>query len=638
MPGLSLENHALPIGRQITCESEVFPKPSHLRRLLAIGGLWVSTSTGRRALVLIQGAKLLLQIRGGVMVELVYEAGHFLEIAETSIERFARALDLIGSRGALLTDACTRAITLMAREGRMPLRVGIATDYSCIALVAPAEAMRSLRASRLDASAMPDSFRRPPSSSLGRGWEEIRRELESFTQGLDEESVSLCRNLGTPSAQLYSYLQGGGSAATRRSRHEAVAMFPFLARYIAASDKTPAALLRMGIDLGESPIDAMASTFEISRDIVRVVARRSAPDLGIEYDENERLSRDKDGPWDGEFANFVPSQMFWSLGLVPARQRPADRTQWRVFQEAAYRMGKDTFASAWWGWAEDFGRNVLQSLARMGWPATIAIGTDDVDIDFALDDLMDFLGPMSDALCAIADIDAITPSPNSVCNAEIAEFASRTGLRNLISMSRRWHELYSGAIRATARSQHDESGARAAVVLLQKPVQVGALTIVQLLTQSEFLHEGMEMGHCVASQVDYALAGRAAFFSVRTEAGQRVSTFDLSIRRIDGTFKLILNSHRGPHNRNPNREAIDAAKVFCRQLLEEPLKDTLTCYAERIDLTRLMQDGRHRVDLETPARKAEQEARSMAANQVLRRYLPKMVNNVRRRCERERGI
>ncbi len=41
-------------------------------------------------------------------------------------------------------------------------------------------------------------------------------------------------------------------------------------------------------------------------------------------------------------------------------------------------------------------------------------------------------------------------------------------------MSRRWHNLYIGAMRAAAIVSDDKSSAKAAIGLLQKPVQIGA--------------------------------------------------------------------------------------------------------------------------------------------------------------------
>ncbi len=137
--------------------------------------------------------------------------------------------------------------------------------------------------------------------------------------------------------------------------------------------------------MGESPIDAIGSVYGVSRDLVKAVARRSARELGIEYDKDEPFSRDKYGPWGYTDYDFAPGPMFEMLASVPAQQRPSNQIQWRVFQELACRLGRGADHEGWQAWTDDIRRNALQSVARLGWPATIAIGTDEVDIDFALD-------------------------------------------------------------------------------------------------------------------------------------------------------------------------------------------------------------------------------------------------------------
>lgn len=281
------------------------------------------------------------------------------------------------------------------------------------------------------------------------------------------------------------------------------------------------------------------------------------------------------------------------------------------------------------------GRSVLLNLAKIGWPATLANGADVADIDVrpALADLKDFLAGAIDALRSAPDIEAIAPCPVEFCRDEFTEFASRTGIRKLILMSRRWHDLYACAIRAIAKARGSESGAEAAIALLEEPMRIGDLSIVQLRTESDFFVESAEMGHCVASLFDSALAGRAVYFSVRNEAGFCVSTFDLTIRRAIGAHQVVLNEHRGPRNCRPVPEALAAVREFCRRLSERDVAEAVARYLENIESTMAGQIDNDFVDEADPVEGVEHEARRSAARVVLWRPLPKMVRNVLRKCE-----
>ena len=620
------------IDSELAYVSEAFPEPLHLRRLLAVGGRWTDTSAGGRALVLVPGASLLIQSRRGIMVEFVREDRYSIEIAENAIERFARALDVIESRGSILTDGCVSATHILARMRRIPVPIHISYE-PCVALIAPTEAAQQLGARILNWSKAPDADSPVLGEQMKSALNAMQQVLESFSLGLDQEALSLCRQLNTPSVQLYAYLQESGSVAIRRSRQEVVRMFPFLAQDLASRDHQDFASIRMAIDLGESPIQAICLTYGISKDVVGTVAHRTALELGIEDEENESIDRDDHGPWGASDFGFRPGQMFGALAIVPAGQRPGSRAQWRLFQRVANGVAEDLGQTRGMSiWALYIGRHVLRSLARMGWPMTIAIGQRDIDIELALDDLIHFLNAAFDALQSATNIDPLQrPCPGFNPYDEIGEFASRRGLRTLLSMSGQWHDLYSSAIKPGGQTTNDETGAQEAIALLSVPIQVDALTFVQLRTQSDFLRESAELRHCVASQYTHALAGDAAYFSVRNAEGRRFSTFDLSIRRHNGSIKVILNHHRGFRNRRPAEEVRIAVKGFCDRLLEEPLKEATIRYVERVEGWRRIQGSS--ADAMGSAQKADQEARALAASEVLRRFLPGMVRNLWRKYE-----
>ena len=553
MPELCTEINALPQCPELACLREGFPEHAHLRRLLAVGGHWLRAGADCPVLLMDNGGTLLLQARSGIMVEFIHTGRHPINLTEASIERVARALNVIGARGSVLTDACACAISLSASEREVPIEIKIAIDHPCIALNSTDGAIRQLHGRMLNQRAV--------ANAEGREWAHVRQELESFCNGLDQESVKLCRKVGTLSTSLYSYLQECGSARTRRFRHNAVAKFPILAPYIAASDESEAARLRMAIDLGESPAAALGAAFGVNQGVVRSIAGRNAFELGTEYDDNERLSRGKERPWVRAFSNaFEISRMLQCLASVPARQRPTKRAQWQVFQEAASRT-----AEFW----PALGDSVLLMLARMAWPATLSVGKEAVHVDSALCELNHFLNAAHDALHSAMNITVIAePLSFDYCYQELAKFTSRRGLCNLIGMNRRWHDLYCSAIEAANQAQEGDGGGRVATILLPKPVQIGTLRIAQLLTQADFIRESLESGRSIATQFGYALAGNAATFSVRNSSGQRLSAFDLRISRSKGALRVVLADHCGPRNCRPGADAMLVVEKFRQRLRE----------------------------------------------------------------------
>ena len=638
MNRFSAESSPVPLQPPIACVSEQYPEPSPLRHLLAIGGRWVNKPGGRRALLLESGASLLLHTRSGLVVELIHYICGEGEIAEEHINQLVQRLDQIGSKGSVLTNAWVRTISQWAMRYHPNAKVDIQFQDSCSAFSEPDDAIHEFREKMAMHSHGQNATIHTNSRSFVNQWDSVRQGMESFSQGLDQESLTLCRQLEMSCPQLYAYLQDRSSPTARRARHETIAMFPILASYIVSHDEVNAELLRMAIDLGESPIDAIVSTFGVSRDVVKSVAGRSALELGIVYDKQERIARHRNGPWGDTHFDLEPCMMLGSLAKAPVQQRPGSPTQWRVFQELAFRVGKDVDDNAWRIWTRNIERKAIPWLAKKGWPATIKIGPDQIDTDLALDELKDFLDAAVTALCCATEGAALAKrASDDAFDTVVGRFVARTGIRALLTMSHQWHQLYVAALRTKTIVQDARSNARAGRKLLEEPFQVSALSMVQLITQSEFLLESVEMEHCVASKFASALAGRELYFSVQTETGQRVSTFDLSIQRDRGACKVFLNQHSGFRNGRPSVEATTAVNEFCRHLRNGALADAAGRYLEGSESTESNQEYPDCVVDEDPAETVEQGARNSASCEVLRKHLPKLIESVVLQCEEDRA-
>ena len=641
--------------------SETFPDPSPLRRILAVGGRWSSESTDSRALVMMQWSTLLIHTRAGNVLECILQRnfdetrwpelrrGDMLEVSQASLNRFARDFDLLESTGSHLANARATEITLLVSNQRTKQVAGqieAQLANSCNSFARSDRGITWLAYKILDGHYdWQDTLEVHDGVLTGiPKWQIIHQELQSFAKDLDQESVAICQSIDWRGIQLYAYLRYDGSALTRRSRHEAIRRFPFLATYIASNNDIEAAAMRASIDQGRSPIGPRGSAIVVSRDTMKAVTGKSKIDLGLEYeDEDPPFFSGAVGPW-GFAENVVPSRMFRWLAMVPAKQYPSRRTQWMVFQEFSSRMGRKWYA------AEAIGRNLLRCLARMGWPLTVSDGASEVGIDLLLDDLNDLFQALGQGLysaaCAevnFAERDSqIESDLASACAAEIEAFASRTELQTLASMNHRWHLLYGHALAALDKEHGYLPVTKLMIPLLRDRIEIDGLSIVQLLTDADFHHEGSAMRHCVGTLVDHGRAEEAAYFSVRSATGARISTFDLSFRSTGWRPQPVLNNHRGPKNGRPSQEAVAAVQEFCRRLGEGAWREAVEEYVERVSSSRFSGDTGSSLGLTAAEATANGEAEERAellarlpvASAVLQDHFPKMLKNVLREVGR----
>jgi hypothetical protein len=566
-----------------------------------------------------------------------------LEVSQASLNRFARDFDLVESIESHLANARAAEITLLVNNQRTKQVAGQVEAQ----LAGPCHAfVRSDRGITWSAYTILHGHYDWQNTLevndwiLGGipTWQAIHQELQSFAQYLDQESVALCQSIDWRGIQLYAYLRHDDSALTRRSRHEAIRRFPFLATYIVSNNDIEAAALRASIDQGRSPIGPRGSAIVVSRDIVKAVTGKSRGDLGLEYGDDDPLFLSGElGPW-GSAEDVVPSRMFRWLAMVPARQRPTGRTQWVVFQELASRMGRNWYA------AEEIGRNLLRCLARMGWPLTVSDGANEVAVDLLLDDLNDLFLALGQGLYSAACVEVhlaerdsqVASNLVSACAAEIEAFASRTELQTLASMNHRWHIRYGHELAALDKERGYLPATKLMMPLLQDRIEIYGLTIVQLLTYADFHHEGSAMKHCVGSLVDHGRAGEAAYFSVRSATAARISTFDLSFRSTGRRQQAVLNNHRGPKNGRPPQEAAAAVQEFCRRLGEGAWQEAVEEYVDRVSSSRFGGDTGNSLGLTEAEATAKGEAeigvewlaRLPVASAILHDHFPKMLKNV----------
>lgn len=166
--------------------------------------------------------------------------------------------------------------------------------------------------------------------------------------------------------------------------------------------------------------------------------------------------------------------------------------------------------------------------------------------------------------CTI-DIGAVAGTDDPRLEVLLAWLRMRS-LCQLMALSRRWHAMIAermalepaGAMRRPPRSAARWPG------VLEHPLRVGALTLVELTDTLALQAEGQAMLHCVGSYTTQCMSGNSLVFSVRDEAGTSLSTLELHLH-LD-PLQVRQGQHRSTMNSDVSSDGQAAAEALVRFL------------------------------------------------------------------------
>lgn len=184
-------------------------------------------------------------------------------------------------------------------------------------------------------------------------------------------------------------------------------------------------------------------------------------------------------------------------------------------------------------------------------------------------DVKDFLGALYQAVQLSCEHSNAGEGDNTIGHLHFVLDWTRTkSLRQILQLSRRWHDEITrmpapnGADPVDARVA--QSGTDSWPAVLPEPLRLDAFSIVELTETAGLAEEGHAMGHCVGGYGEECSMEGSVMFSVRDDAGRRLSTAQLLIDPV--TMRVSAVQHRGARNDCPPRECEQAIDILVRFL------------------------------------------------------------------------
>jgi len=339
---------------------------------------------------------------------------------------------------------------------------------------------------------------------------------------------------------VYNFIAGHGGKS--RYRVQAVRVLPLLLPLLTAPKRgrllPELDTIRMAID-GAGPLhDAVARAFGVPREVVRWLGSRELP-----------------GNW--QLDDVRLGRLLAALSWLPPERRPCTPAQFGDLMQlcgelaAVFRFRNDRGDLRTRAWSALHGPCMRRWLAECGQPgwARDAMAGDRQGFAAQCADASDFLGALVDAVQCAQDAN------DEAALTLVVRWAAGIGLRRLLAMSRCWHEqaFASHGARADERGDADRLDVADWPAILSEPMRFDPITIVELTSAAQLRAEGARMRHCVASYDRACHSGHGAIVSLRTAAGDVLSTAEL--RLVEGDdLQVRVEQHRSACNGVPEAE------------------------------------------------------------------------------------
>jgi hypothetical protein len=482
---------------------------------------------------------------------LIESAGGRLVIATATL-RTAPDICLAANLARVLDE---RPFALASRErisGEFEARHGVTLELLDIdlehddplnltAALPRAVAMTAGRISKPDAATISLSdLRTSITERLTKEWRTTRSD---FISGLDTEAVMQSRAIDGLRPSSYNYLNTI-SAEHRRNRAQALAVFPLLQPVLMTP---PFDAVRSAIDAGRPLIDVLASHYQASKAMIRVLRGVTPQDLGYRT---------------GHLGTVITL-----LREIPASWWPRNPNTWRQFAATANTIARvsrhpiTTATNQLW----------LRRCAQNGYPLQVGTPEDLIQLGQDIDEFMEALRRA--LYWVLPDPrNASTHAPRKRPIEIAAMFRAGLGLDKLSQVVRRFGDAYRRAVTEFAEEAELWRGVRWPT-LGDGPFSYGEISIHPLLTPAALREEGARMGNCVAGYVEQCMKGTSQIWSVRLEDGTRLSTLETRIRKYPNDRRILeVQQHKGVRNGVPTEMAWRAVRAHESYFSESPEK------------------------------------------------------------------
>lgn len=360
---------------------------------------------------------------------------------------------------------------------------------------------------------------------------ELSTKLVLFASKLDQDTYSSQEGYHCSWQSSHNYFTPCNEQL-RRYRRQADTTFPLVIQQIIArpKDKSTASIIQ-AVDEGVPIVEHLANLFACPKKCVRHLRGLRFEDIGIQ--------------WTGRL-----KELLMILGSLDQNRLPKDGQEWKVFGETIALLSgltkmPTTSLSA---------RLLLGEFSKLNWRGNTESSVSLRERALAIERLSENI---RQAIVATAWVDGKDCATGISLQRLVIEAACSLGLKRLEKLARKWvaREMQLDAKRFVRQADGFP-------VILDSPLEVGDMKVIQLKTPRELKSEGTRMHNCVESFAGSCASGSSYIFSVRDKSGASCVTVEYMLGHSRaGLPELGLIQQKGAGNSAPGtryQAALDA--------------------------------------------------------------------------------
>lgn len=344
-------------------------------------------------------------------------------------------------------------------------------------------------------------------------------------------------------AQPYSWQSGhsvhnyftSGSEQQQHYRRQAGATFPLIIEHLFACPKDESTLsIIQAIDNGVPLVEHTARLFNCHKKCIRHMVGIRLEEIGVQ--------------WAGRLRELLTI-----LGSLDMNRLPKSKDEWSVFGETVDLLSVMTKMPT----TSLSSRLLLGELSRQNWRRKIDANAGFRERALAIERLSE---NFRQAILATAWVNGKTCASIVTVQRLAVTAACSLGLSRLERLARKW--MAEERRLDTEKIIHQADGFP---VILEDPLEVGDMKVIQITSGNELTSEGKRMGSCVAGYAASCASGSTYIFSVRDGEGASRVTVEYRLEKSRaGMPELNLIQQKGIKNSVPDSQYEEALNALHR--------------------------------------------------------------------------
>ena len=343
--------------------------------------------------------------------------------------------------------------------------------------------------------------------------------LDEFFSNIDQFSCSVHTRYHCSWQSCYSYFSHRNEQK-RQYRRQVDSIFPLVLQQVLAKPNGDySAGIIAAIDAGVPLVDYLAKLFNCSKKCIRNLNGLAVEDIGHQ--------------WEGRL-----KELLTILSDLDVNRLPRSMPEWAVFGDTVKLLSMMiklpiTALSS---------RLLLSELSKQNWKRKFDLGICYQERAQAIEQFSENIrqGIFATAWINGKDI-GLAGGPAQRLAYEVA---CSLGLLRLEKLALKWRAEEIRLDSQVVPTQNDGFP-----VILESPLEVNDMKIIQLKNSLELSEEGASMSNCVGSYRGVCASGKTFIFSVRDKDGRSCVTLEYGLQRSErGLPELILIQKRGYEN------------------------------------------------------------------------------------------